>query len=112
MSIRAKGRRRIIVGDQTYLWYVALDADSPYRMLHILSEDKRLILSCPLRIQPAYAISKGRLFQGKATNGCWNRYVLPFAIPDEISLKFVEKLILWATLDHNASPVHSSDAPV
>ena len=43
MSVRTKGRRKIIVSDQTYIWYIALDDDSPYIILHIASDDKRLI---------------------------------------------------------------------
>ena len=30
MSVAAKGRRQIIVGNQKYFWYVALDDDSPW----------------------------------------------------------------------------------
>ena len=32
--------------NQSYIWYVTLDDDSPYIILHIVSDDKRLIL-CP-----------------------------------------------------------------
>ena len=39
MSIRTKGRRKIIVRDQTYIWYVDLDDDSPYNILHIASHE-------------------------------------------------------------------------
>ena len=48
MSVRTKGRRKIIVGDQTYIWYVTLDDDSPYIILHIVSDDKRLMSSAML----------------------------------------------------------------
>ena len=69
MSVAAKGRRQIIVRDQKYIWYVALDDDSPYHVLNIVSEDKCLILSCLLKTETDYIISKGRVFQTKATNG-------------------------------------------
>ena len=52
MSIRRKGRCRIIVEDRRYTWYVAPDDDSPLLMLQIVSEDKYLILTCPLRTDP------------------------------------------------------------
>lgn len=97
MSIRTKGRRRITVDDKLYIWYVAPDDDSPYEQLNIASDDKYLILSCPLGTDTAYVISKGRSFQSKKTNGHWNRYPLPFDIPDVITPKFVEKVILWTT---------------
>ena len=67
MSIRSKGRRKIIVDGQTYLWYVALDDESPYNIFNIVSYDKYLILSCPLQTKTEYVISKGRVFQGKET---------------------------------------------
>ncbi len=54
MSIRSKGRRKIIVDGQTYLWYVALDDESPYNILNIVSYDKYLILSCPLQTKTEY----------------------------------------------------------
>ena len=112
MSIRTKGRRKIIVGDQTYIWYVTLDDDSPYIILHIVSDDKRLILSCPLQTKIAYVISKGRIFQAKGTNGVWNRYLLPFDIPEIITPSFVEKVIVWSTHNTDATPVSRNDVPV
>ena len=97
MSIRTKGRRRITVKDILYIWYIAPDDDSPCDLLNIASDDKYLILSCPLGTDTPYVISKGRSFQSQKTNGCWNRYPLPFDLPEIITPKFVEKLILWAT---------------
>ena len=105
MSIRRKGRRRIIVGGRRYTWYVAPDDDSPLLMLQIVSEDKYLILTCPLRTDPVYVISKGRCFQARPSNGLWNRYMLPFALPDAITPEFVAKLIVWATRHPAAIPV-------
>ena len=112
MSIRRKGRRRIIVRDQTYFWYVALDDDSPYDVLNIVSNDKHLILSCPLRTEIAYVISKGRVFQTKETNGVWNRYLLPFDIPDMITPKFVERIIDWSTQNADAKQISGNDHDV
>ena len=112
MSIRTKGRRKISVREHTYIWYVALDDDSPYNILHIVSDDKRLILSCPLQTKTAYVISKGRIFQAKGTNGVCNRYLLPFDIPDSITPSFVEKVIVWSTQNTDATPVSRNDVPV
>lgn len=102
MSIRKKGRRQITVGGQVYIWYIAPDDDSPYQMLHIASADKYLILSCPLGTATAYVISKGRIFRTQPTNGHWNRYLLPFAIPESITPKFVASLITWASQSGDA----------
>jgi hypothetical protein len=112
MSIRSKGRRRIIVDEKTYFWYVALDEESPYNILNIVSYDKYLILSCPLQTKTAYVISKGRIFQAKGTNGVWNRYLLPFEIPDSITPGFVEKVIVWSTQNTDATPISRNDVPV
>ena len=111
MSIRSKGRRKIIVDSQTYLWYVALDDESPYNILIIVSDDKSYILACPLQTEKEYIISKGRMFQAKKTNGRWNRYFLPFHIPEIITPKFVEQLILWSTKNTDAIPING-DVPV
>lgn len=102
MSIRSKGRRRIIVDEKTYFWYVALDDESPYNILNIVSNDKYLILSCPLQTKTEYVISKGRIFQGKETKEGWSRYLLPFHIPKSITPKFVEQLIVWSTQNTDA----------
>ena len=114
MSIGKKGRRKITVGDQNYFWYVVPDDDSAFNVLYIVSEDKCLILSCPLQTKTAYVISKGRVFQTKETDGTWNRYLLPFAIPDTITPGFVEKVIIWSTQTTDAIPVsrNGHDVPV
>ena len=33
MAVKAKGRRRIVVEDKKYVWYVKIDYDSPYYIL-------------------------------------------------------------------------------
>lgn len=112
MSIRTKGRRKIVVGNKSYFWYVAMDNDTPYNVLNVISEDKCLILSCPLHTKVDYVISKGRVFKTKETNGCWNRYKLPFNIPDIITPKFVEQLIIWSTEDTEAVQINGIEVPV
>lgn len=113
MSVSAKGRRKIIVGEKAYIWYVAPDDDSPCNVLNIISDDKYLILSCPLGNKTAYVISNGRTFQAKKTNGLWNRYLLPFDVPESVTPGFVEKVILWATRGTDAVPVsRNEDVPL
>ena len=106
--VRAKGRRKISVLGRHYVWYVlsgendrdywervsSNDWGTPF--LHIISEDKRLILTIPLNAPTPYAVSKGRKFQGKPTSGCWERYTLPFDIPESITPRFVSEVIEWA----------------
>ena len=114
MVVRGKGRRKISVGDTEYIWYVEMDYDSPYHILHIVSMDKHLILACPIDAETAYIISKGKVFQNKSTNGIWNRYLLPFLIPEIITPVFVAKIISWATNGANATLVewNGRDIPV
>lgn len=112
MSVRKKGRRKIVYEDETYVWYVDLDYDSPYYILNIISEDKRLIIACPLDMSKPYAISKGRSFQNYKPNGHWNRYHLPFDVPAIITPKFVSELIAWATKGSDAIRVEWEDIVV
>ena len=99
MGSMGKGRRKIRVGDTEYIWYVEMDYDSPYHVLHIVSVDKHLILACPIDSETPYIISKGNVFQNKNTNGIWNRYLLPFDIPEIVTPSFVAKVITWAMQD-------------
>ncbi len=105
MGVRKKGRRKIHIDNIEYIWYIDLDCDSPEYILHILSEDKALILSCPITTESSYIISKGKIFQSKETNGTWSRYLLPFDIPEIITPAFVSKVIVWATQNANAKMV-------
>lgn len=105
MSVRKKGRRKITVNEISYVWYVKPDNDSPFHILNIISEDKSFIISCPLKTNTPYVISKGTAFQNKQTNGCWKRYLLPFHIPERITPGFISKVILWATQDEQAVEV-------
>lgn len=106
--VRAKGRRKISVLGGNYVWYVIsgeYDCDYWERVssnnwgtpfLHIISEDKRLILTIPLNAPTPYAVSKGREFQGKPTSGCWERYIMPFELPESVTPRFVAEIIDWA----------------
>ena len=114
MSVRTKGRRKIIVNEKSYVWYVKLDDDSPFHILNIISEDKKFIISCPLKTNTPYVISKGLVFQDKQTDGHWERYMLPFHIPEIITPKFISEVILWATQGEQAVKIawNISDVPV
>ncbi len=112
--VRTKGRRKIAVQGRRYVWYVLSgDCDRDYwervssndwgtPFLHIISEDKRLILTIPLNAPTPYVVSKGREFQGKPTSGCWERYILPFDIPESVTPRFVAEVIEWAISGNGA----------
>lgn len=63
------------------------------------SSTEHLILACPIDSETPYIISKGKVFQNKNTNGIWNRYLLPFDIPEIVTPSFVAKVITWAIQD-------------
>ena len=102
MGINQKNKRKINIENISYIWYVSLDFDSPYHLLNIVSEDKKFFVSCPFEAETPYLISKGLLFQKQKTNGTWNRYLLPFSIPDIITPRFVSEIIVRATSGKNA----------
>lgn len=106
MGVRKKHRRRITLRGKKYVWYI-LAGDRDYwervelndwetAFLHIVSEDKSLILSIPLAAPRPYAVSKGSIFQGRKTSGCWERYAMPFDIPKAVTPRFVAEVIDWA----------------
>ena len=103
--LSTKGRRKIEVDGRPFVWHVAEDFDSPYKVLQVASYDKHMILAVPLQTPEAYVISKGTVFQGNPTSGSWERYALPFAVPDAITPKFVAELIRWSTEGKEAKAV-------
>lgn len=114
MSIRTRKRRKIVVDDKLYVWYIEQDCDSIYYLLNIISNDKELILSVPLKTGMPYIVSKGRIFQNTKTSGRWERYKLPNAIPDTITPKTVSEIIRWSTCGENAAALewNGRDVPV
>lgn len=89
------------------MWYI-LAGDGDYWMrvgevgvwetpfLHVISDDKSLVLTIPLTAPKPYAVSKGRTFHGKPSSGRWERYLLPFSVPRAVTPRFVADLIDWA----------------
>ena len=41
MAINTKGKRKIVVNDKIYYWYVRVEEDGSHR-IHILTEDKKV----------------------------------------------------------------------
>lgn len=104
--ISTKGKRKIEVDGRAYVWHVVEDYDSPYMVLQVASTDKQMILAVPLQMPEAYVISKGTVFQSRPTSGSWERYRLPFAVPDAITPGFVAALIRWSTAGKDAEAVN------
>ncbi|MDE6733549.1 MAG: hypothetical protein K2J77_11825 [Oscillospiraceae bacterium] len=112
MAVRKKSRRKLVHGGKSYVWYI-LAGDRDYwthyytnlwetPFLHIISEDKTLILTIPLDVPKPYAISKGRAFRGGKTSGCWEGHFLPFLLPKAITPKIVADIIDWAERGEDA----------
>jgi hypothetical protein len=114
MGVSTKGKRKIIVENKEYFWHIGLDYDSPYHILNIFSKDKSLLVSCPLKTETSYLINKGLFFQNQKTNGIWNRYLLPFSVPDIITPAFVSKIVMYTTNGTNAKIVkyNGKDIPI
>lgn len=100
MGVRKKGRRKIICDERPYTWWIAQDNDTPFHILHIVSEDKHLILSCPLdHPGEPYVITQGTTFQGTERSPAVHlRYQLPMPLPEVVTPQFVAALIRWATI--------------
>ncbi|MDE6847828.1 MAG: hypothetical protein K2J44_00570 [Ruminococcus sp.] len=113
MAVRKKLRRKITYNNKEYIWYVKEDYDSIYYILNVVSYDKSLVMSVPLKTVTPYVISKGRIFQGQ-NNINWNRYILPFEVPEIITPKFTALLIRRATENSDAVRVgwNGKDIPI
>ena len=85
----------VLAGDRDYWERVPLN-DWETAFLHIVSEDKALVLTIPLSAPKPYVSSKGRRFQGRTTSGRWERYLLPFSVPRAVTPRFVAEVIAWA----------------
>ena len=72
MGVLLRKRRRIQYRGQNFVWWVAPDDDDCDQIyLNIISEDKKVVLACPIGDENYTVISKGRFFQGEKTSGCW-----------------------------------------
>lgn len=95
MAVRKKSRRKIVCGGKNYVWYVlAGDRDYWTRVaeggsgwawetpfLHVISEDKTLILTIPLNAPKPYAVSKGGVFKVRRRAGAGRDISCRFRCP-------------------------------
>jgi len=102
MAISKKGKRKLIVKDREYYWYMKLTDDWMYSyntpQLHVLSADKKFLIS----YQPGqqneipFLIIKGREFKGlKELGGSWVRVKTPKWNDEQVPPRFVAELIEW-----------------
>lgn len=122
MIANGNGYKKITCGDKTYKWRVGKDDDSKWvpvsdfstshsvfdnpQFLFILADDFSLVITVPLYVPKPYAISKGNVFQGNATGGRTERYILPPELSKRLSFgataRTVEAIIEWAERGNNA----------
>lgn len=102
MAVRTLKRRKIKCDGIDYVWYVKEDDDYPCYILHVVSDNKQLILSYPLDGNVSYVISKGAIFQNYGSDGCWARYLYPAPFPCAVTPKLVSELIRWAVYGKDA----------
>lgn len=98
MGVLLRKRRRIQYRGQNFVWWVAPDDDDCDQIyLNIISEDKKVVLACPIGDENYTVISKGRFFQGEKTSGCWEYHKIPLDSPlMYVTPKDVIQIIAWA----------------
>ena len=97
MGVATKRRRKIIVGDRQYIWYVCEDEGAAGLILNVISNDKQFIAKYQLD-QPEgqeYVVILGRLFAGAVTGRCWKRFFCPRFAEHSVASKNVRELIEW-----------------
>lgn len=104
MGVSQKGKRYIKYNALSFVWWVSKYEDLCDSIwLNIVSDDKSIILAYRVGEGDFSVTSKGRIFQGKPTSGCWERYCYPMDEPPMIiTPKFVYNLIAWAVDGRNA----------
>lgn len=78
MGVAKKGKRKLIYKDKVFFWWVGNDEEFEWEvMLHVVSEDKNIVLIYNIGDRTTPVISQGRMFQGKKSSGQWERYFYP-----------------------------------
>ena len=100
MAVRKKGRRKIVVDNEEFIWYVKDDDDGGGLILHILSQDKKLIILYPLDLEfitKSYLAVTGIRFEGYQMDGSRQRFECPQFHKDDgiITPKIVKEIIVW-----------------
>lgn len=108
MGISKKGKRKIIVNDAEYYWYVTFDYDilelGTDKLLTIISEDKKFLIKYPINQSCSgqnLIVVLGKIFGGKGKWGSsWQRLICQkWEIEGKISPFSVEQIIKWSLKD-------------
>jgi len=105
MGVRSKYKRKIIRKDRLYYWYVDPDYDDEGKIkLHIVSEDKKLIVTyevgqCSIKSKDPFIVIIGEEFEGWTNKYTGYRRVLtPKWKDDIITPQLVGEIIDWCLL--------------
>lgn len=103
MGVATKGRRKIDVNGRRFVWYVCEDEDSADLVLHVASQDKRLLVRYHLG-QPEggrVVLVVGPEFGGVPdAGGCHRRFLCPQWEDDgRVTPAAVRRLVLWCQSD-------------
>lgn len=103
MAVTTKNRRKLLINNRRFIWYIRDDPDSADFVLHVISEDKNFIVVYHLH-QPEstrYLIIIGKEFPGLANaGGNWIRVRCPqWETNHSITPASVHRLIEWCFLD-------------
>lgn len=99
MAITTKKRRKLVINNRRFIWYIKDDSDSAGFVLHVISEDKNFIVAYHLH-QPEstrYLIILGQEFPGLSdAGGNWIRVRCPqWEMNHIITPASVRRLIEW-----------------
>lgn len=101
MAARKKNRRKLTLNERDFLWYVRDDPDSAAKVLHVLSDDKKFVVTYALgqagSSRPPFVIVVGREFPGlSSAGGSWIRLRCPTWSDDHrMDGTWVRRLIEW-----------------
>lgn len=104
MGVSSKNRRKIVVDDVAYVWYVGDEDYEPAggHKLVVISQDKQFIVHYPIMPADAesYVIVLGKRFANATSGGVWRRFISPRFDEDGIvTPAHVRQLVLWCLDD-------------
>ena len=107
MGIAKKGKRKIVVDEVDYYWYISDDPDGhatgTIYSLTVISDDKKFLVKYPINQNHGenHLIVLGKRFGGKGEWGNnWQRLICPkIEVGEKVLPSSVEKLIKWSISD-------------
>ena len=103
MGVATKGRRKIDVNGRRFVWHVCEDEDSPGLVLHVASQDKRLLVHYHLGQPEGQRVVTviGPEFGGVPdAGGCHRRFLCPsWEVGGRVAPAAVRRLVLWCLSD-------------